>query len=90
MKITPTDLAALAGKVKPLDTTERRAKYLAGDFKNSRAVKDLNKRYRFDLLWLSGLKIGDGVGVKGELDLYSYMNDTHIDTALKHIVPNLK
>ena len=90
MKIKPTDLAVLINAVKPLDTPERRAQYLAGDFKNSRAVKDLAERYRWDLLWLSGLRIGDGVGIKGDLDLYSYMDDVHIDTALKHIVPNLK
>lgn len=89
MKIKPKDLAVLTDKIKPLDTPERRAQYLAGDFKNSRAVKDLNKRYRWDLLWLSGLKIGDGAGVKGDLDLYSYMEDGHIDTALRHTVPNL-
>jgi len=44
------------------------------------------KRYRWDLLHYSGLKIGDGVGIQGDLNLYAYLHDKHIDTALKHIM----
>jgi len=42
-------------------------------------------RYRWDLLYRSGLKIGDGVGTSG-LPLYAYLNDEHIDTALRAIL----
>lgn len=42
------------------------------------------KRYRWDLLYISGLRIGDGVGMDG-LPLYAYLNDDHIDTALRQI-----
>ena len=49
-------------------------------------VRDLEKRFRWDLLWASKIKIGDGRGVKGDVDLYAYMNDAQIDTALKHYV----
>ena len=34
-------------------------------------------RYRWDVLWLSGFKI---------TSLYHYLNDDHIDTALRRIV----
>ena len=44
-----------------------------------------DKRYRWDLLYKSGLKIGDGVGTQG-LPLYAYMDDMHIDTALRKIL----
>ena len=44
-----------------------------------------DKRWRWDLLWRSGLKIGDSVGMPGDLNLYDYCNDTHIDTALRKI-----
>ena len=44
-----------------------------------------DKRYRWDLLWASGLQIGDGKGMPGDLPLYAYMDDTHIDTALRRI-----
>jgi hypothetical protein len=43
-------------------------------------------RFRWDLLWASNIKIGDGIGVKSDIDLYAYMNDNHIDTALKAYV----
>jgi hypothetical protein len=42
-------------------------------------------RYRWDCLYSSGLTIGDGVGMPGDIDLYAYMDDTHIDTALRKI-----
>lgn len=42
-------------------------------------------RYRWDALRATGLTIGDGNGVCGDLDLYAYMDDSHIDTALRRI-----
>lgn len=45
-------------------------------------------RLRWDLLYASKLKIGDGVGMDG-LPLYAYMNDDHIDTALRNICKEL-
>jgi hypothetical protein len=49
----------------------------------------VNKRYRWDLLYASRIKIGDGIGSRGDIDLYAYMDDSHIDTALRSIVPTL-
>lgn len=89
LKMKPADYATLKSAVAPLDTLERRKRYLAGDFTNAQACRDVNMRYRWDLLHTSGLRIGDGVGVKGDLDLYSYLNDEHIDSALKSMVPDL-
>jgi hypothetical protein len=43
-------------------------------------------RFRWDVLYASKLKIGDGVGSKGDVDLYAYMNDDHIDSALQAIM----
>jgi len=39
-------------------------------------------RYAWDVFHMTGLKIGDGKGVKGDIDLYEYLNDNHITTAL--------
>lgn len=89
MKIKPEHLAELKSAVARTDTSEKRAIYLEGSFPNADKVKDLNKRYRWDVLYASGLKIGDGVGTSG-LPLYGYLDDTHIDTALRSIVPDLK
>ena len=45
--------------------------------------KDKDKRFRWDLLCSSKIVIGDGIGIHGDIDLYGYMNDLHIDTVLK-------
>lgn len=90
MKIKPDDFALLQRAIVPLDTHERRKQYLDGNFPRADLVKDLDARYRWDLLHASGLKIGDGVGIQGDLNLYSYLDDTHIDTALRSIVANLQ
>jgi hypothetical protein len=87
MKIKPEDLEVLRARIAPLDTPDLRRIYYSRQFARASAVQDLDKRYRWDLLWMSRIKIGDGVGIKGDLDLYAYMNDDHIDTALRSIVP---
>ena len=58
------------------------------EHKNKHLGKDINKRFRWDIFRLSNIKIGDGKGIQGDINLYSYMNDEHIDTALKHYVSN--
>ena len=78
MKMRPEDFLVLEARIKPLDTAERREQY--------RAQGLSGKRYRWDLLRLSGLRIGDGKGAPGDLDLYAYLNDRNIDTALLRIV----
>jgi hypothetical protein len=85
MKVTPTDLADLATMVKSHDTPERRAQYIARQFPRAELVHDLDKRFRWDLLWMA-----DGATRRAWFDrVYTYANDTHIDTALRSIVPAL-
>lgn len=57
--------------------------YESGNFPRSEAVKDLQKRLCFDLLSGSGLTswVCD--------NLYSYLSDEHIYTALKAICPKV-
>lgn len=43
-------------------------------------------RFRWDVLYASGLKIGDGIGMQGDVNVYAYANDDHIDTALRTIM----
>ena len=90
LKIKLADLSVLKSRLLVLDTPDRREKYLAGDFSNSDKCKDLDKRYRWDLLYSSKLRIGDGVGVQGDLNLYGYMDDSHIDSALKSFIKPLQ
>lgn len=55
--------------------------YETGNFRNAENVKDLQKRFNFDMLYAAGLTnfVCD--------ELYSYLNDDHIATALKKICP---
>lgn len=89
LKIKETDLETLRAAIAPLDTIGRRAAYLTGNFPNADRCKDKDMRYRWDLLWATRIKIGDGRGVPGDLNLYAYLDDTHIDSALRHIVTPL-
>ena len=43
------------------------------------------KRYRWDMLEKSGIKIGDGIKINGDVNIYAYANKKHIDTALRKI-----
>jgi hypothetical protein len=43
------------------------------------------KRFRWDLFLATKIRIGDGIGMKGDIDLYQYLDDSHIDTALRKI-----
>ena len=53
------------------------------------APKDLDKRVRWDCLYATNIKIGDGIGQDG-LPLYAYLDDSHIDTALRNIMKELE
>lgn len=79
MKMRPEHFAALKAAVAPLDTPERRAQYMRGDYKNAERTKDRPMRYRWDLLWMSNIDTR-------EMD--AYLNGDNIDTALNVIVPD--
>jgi len=89
LKIRPLDLQALRDAVAPEDTHERRQAYCSGNFTSAARCKDWDLRYRWDLLRASRLRLGGGVLAKGDLNLYAYLNDRHIDSALRTIVPPL-
>jgi len=76
VKITREHLQILENAIKPLDTKEQRKPYLDNGLSDT--------RYRFDLLYRCGLTLW-------VCDtLYKYVDDTHIATALKRIVPPLR
>lgn len=84
MKIHPADLEHLRKVITYMDTPERRAQYIAGKFFGATRVINLDMRYRWDLMYAGNLS----AWVTGTL--YKYLNDDHIDTALRSIVPLLK
>lgn len=79
MKITGDDFARLSAAVESGDTQERRERYRAALYPRSAQVKDVDKRYRWDLFW----------EVRGLTNLDGNYSDEHIDTALRKIVPKL-
>ena len=61
--------------------------YETGQFARADRVKDLQKRFCFDLFFATGIRIGDGVGTQG--DIIGNYSDAHIYTALKSICPTV-
>ncbi len=53
--------------------------YRNGNFPRAHAVKNLNVRFRWDLFFAS-------TNTSFRSALYDYLNDAHIDTALRRIV----
>ena len=79
MKIPNDVVEAMWTAISPLDTPDARERYRSGNFPRSDTVKNLDMRYRWDLLWESGYRVTDLYDLFGA-------NDTHIDTALREIV----
>jgi hypothetical protein len=83
VKIKSEHVAALRERVAPLDTAANRERYRTGDFPRAELVKDLDMRYRWDLCH-AGTAGTDVMRV-----MYAYANSSHVDTALRSIVPPL-
>lgn len=85
MKISATSFAHLDHLVGALNTDVERKAYRNGDFPRSDRVRDLDKRYRWDLLWRAAAFDRSVYDIFDAEDLTS----DHIDTALRAIVPPL-
>lgn len=85
MRITPEHLTLIREAVTPLDTPERREGYRNREFPRAAAVKNLDKRYRWDLFY-AATRV-DLNALRPVLDAGYF--DTHFDTALKAVVPAL-
>jgi hypothetical protein len=81
MKIKPEDLVVMRECLRPFLEANNRTEVVQGYI----AANLSPKRLRWDLLYASKLKIGDGVGIHGQVNLYAYLNDEHIDTALREL-----
>lgn len=80
MRISSEHLEAMRELISPLDNEDRREKYRNGDFPRSELTKDVNRRYRFDLMWAA-----KAYNVFGDTEY----DDSHIYTALRSIIPSL-
>lgn len=88
MKLTKEHYAALDHEIR--DTARRlgpafTAQYIAGKFDRADRTKDVNKRYRWDLFWHTPASWRQAFAD----EVYTYCDDTHLDTALRRIVPSL-
>ena len=84
MKMTPALFNLLRAEIERYDTPSRRAAYREGRYPRADRTRDLNMRYRWDLLWAVHGLLPDTL--RGELN---DLRDTHIDTALRRIVAQL-
>jgi len=82
MKVKPEHMQTLRVALAPLDTVALRAEYAAGKFPHAERCKDVDMRYRWDLLYMVHGSVREPL-MKA---LYAYANDSHIDTALRAIV----
>jgi hypothetical protein len=87
VKMKPEHFEALRAAISEADTPAIRENYRKGQFPRSEQSHDKDKRYRWDLF---------GYAMRYELPkgymsvLYAYLDDTHIDTALRNIVKPLE
>jgi len=88
MKFPADKLDTLRDWVEELDTEEVREHYRAGNYPRADRTKDVDKRYRWDLWWAAlGRNDQDYSWRDGWL---SDLLDSHIDTALRAVVPPLQ
>lgn len=78
MKMKSKDYNALSAAITPLDTAERRDAY--------RSAGLTALRYRWDLVYAAFRPNVEGASLSWFCDtMYDYLDDTHIDTALRKI-----
>ena len=86
MKIKPEHLAIIRMQINAVLNKYPgiAAEYEAGEFSDADKVKDLQKRFCFDLWYGAGM-------VKWTCDvIYPYANDDHLYTALKAVCPTIE
>jgi len=80
--VNQEELNTLRSLIAPLDTEQVRQAYRERRFSRADSVKDLDMRYRWDLLWASRFSPSE-IYARGGID-------SHIDTALRRIVAPLE
>jgi len=83
VRATAQQVEAVRNAVAPFDTPEQRAKYAARQIPRANTVRDISKRYRWDLYYLAI----DGGAMS--YDTLRNLNDSHVDTVLRAVVPAL-
>jgi hypothetical protein len=84
MKVTEKDFETLKSAIEPENTEARRQAYRDRKIPRAESVRDINKRYRWDLYYHAASLVG------GLPDSTSGYNMDHLDTALRKIVPDIE
>ena len=89
MKFTKEHLLVLKKEIDPIleKYPNLVQEYENGLFPRADKVKDLQRRFCFDIFWSTGIKIGDGIGTSGDI-IGDYTHD-HIYTAVKSLCPKV-
>ena len=87
MKVEEVTRQTMRELVAPYDIEARRQAYREGRFPRADKVTDLDRRYRWDLFYKSGLAMLFDTGIGGQYE--SGINGDHIYTALKRVIPSL-
>lgn len=85
MKMSPELFQAIKEAIDPLNTPENRERYRTGNYPRSENTKDVNMRYRWDLMWAAFWPNS----TEEQRKEFNEPKDTHIDTALRRIVAHL-
>lgn len=85
MKVTEEHVALMRHAISQLDSGSARLAYRNRNFPRADQTKDVNKRYRWDLFWAANTNYPNTM----RLILDANYKDSHIDTALRSIVPNV-
>lgn len=83
MKVTDEHFTILKEAIEAVDLPEYRDRYRKGEIARADSVKDINKRYRWDLYYFAARYTN---GLPDSTNGYTM---EHLDTALRRIVPNL-
>ena len=84
MKMSIPTFDSLRDAVQRADTDHWRTAYREGRYPRSERTRDVNLRYRWDLLWSVMGRLPDAARCE-----INTLKDDHIDTALRRIVPCL-
>lgn len=84
MKISAEAREVIRPHIEKNNIPKYRDAYRAGNFPNAEFVKDLDTRFRWDLLWAVPTEVRSKF-----FELAGDVKDTHIDTVLRSIVEPL-
>lgn len=89
MKMRSDLYERLRAAIESIDTDGLRERYRKGDIPRFETVKDLDVRYRWDLYWMAtSARNPASAKLREDLNAEDY-ESSHIDTALRRIVPSL-